>query len=354
MHILLTYGWTSQIKHLDRDELLMRTEVALFMHLASTFFDLSCLSQDNRQLLVRCIQSTESIDVALTLVASGLVSITTNGNIEGGLQHCLELIETTHLSCFGRNPAWKIRNFSRLKQYHLEDWSHSREGCTLTPAPKEELECLVCWCCSSPVFERGSKQLCAACGVVAYCGRECQKSDWKTHKHLCGHLRAAASEIHRIGDGGISVASSYIKWQRGVEHWRLMVKGYPKIEFLMHLLDQVQKQGAMAWQLRQQQDCGKCIKNKEPQQQKPSVVQQPYRAATSSASAKELKELELDQSIQEQNLKLSEVRQLNREKLRSQYQPTETPPENIWNAIPSVVSSRNKIKRDEKKTKQTI
>lgn len=27
---------------------------------------------------------------------------------------------------------------------------------------------------------------CAGCGVVAYCGRKCQRGDWKAHKKVCG------------------------------------------------------------------------------------------------------------------------------------------------------------------------
>jgi hypothetical protein len=26
---------------------------------------------------------------------------------------------------------------------------------------------------------------CASCGVVSYCGKECQKADWKRHKERC-------------------------------------------------------------------------------------------------------------------------------------------------------------------------
>lgn len=27
---------------------------------------------------------------------------------------------------------------------------------------------------------------CKGCGVVGYCGKECQRKDWKMHKQVCG------------------------------------------------------------------------------------------------------------------------------------------------------------------------
>ncbi|KAF4952093.1 hypothetical protein FSARC_12725 [Fusarium sarcochroum] len=38
---------------------------------------------------------------------------------------------------------------------------------------------------------------CAKCPTTQYCGRECQKADWKTHKKICGKQGSAAS-----GSGG--------------------------------------------------------------------------------------------------------------------------------------------------------
>ncbi|WQF88417.1 Putative Zinc finger, MYND-type [Colletotrichum destructivum] len=35
----------------------------------------------------------------------------------------------------------------------------------------------------------GALKSCTACGVARYCGKECQKEDWKTHKNDCKILR---------------------------------------------------------------------------------------------------------------------------------------------------------------------
>lgn len=32
-------------------------------------------------------------------------------------------------------------------------------------------------------------QVCARCGSISYCSKECQVADWKTHKLLCAHLK---------------------------------------------------------------------------------------------------------------------------------------------------------------------
>jgi hypothetical protein len=41
--------------------------------------------------------------------------------------------------------------------------------------------------CSNCLEKKESKALsfCASCGVVRYCGKECQKADWKRHKESC-------------------------------------------------------------------------------------------------------------------------------------------------------------------------
>ena len=39
-------------------------------------------------------------------------------------------------------------------------------------------------CCMVGCGSLGTKS-CGACGVVSYCSVECQKGDWKVHKHSC-------------------------------------------------------------------------------------------------------------------------------------------------------------------------
>lgn len=38
---------------------------------------------------------------------------------------------------------------------------------------------------------------CAGCGTVAYCGKECQKADWKEHKRFC-HRRKLAPPVEKV------------------------------------------------------------------------------------------------------------------------------------------------------------
>lgn len=40
---------------------------------------------------------------------------------------------------------------------------------------------------------------CSACKSVAYCGKECQKEDWKNHKAVCKAKRKADEEARRRG-----------------------------------------------------------------------------------------------------------------------------------------------------------
>ena len=44
--------------------------------------------------------------------------------------------------------------------------------------------CLVCW---GP-----GKHICSKCKEVYYCGRDCQKKDWPTHKLVCGKTNEIA------------------------------------------------------------------------------------------------------------------------------------------------------------------
>ncbi|MCJ1252019.1 hypothetical protein MMC30_009257 [Trapelia coarctata] len=49
-------------------------------------------------------------------------------------------------------------------------------------APGMGREVMLCGTCG----QMDDVKKCKGCGVVAYCGKECQKKDWKTHKPFCG------------------------------------------------------------------------------------------------------------------------------------------------------------------------
>jgi len=49
----------------------------------------------------------------------------------------------------------------------------------------------VCFVCLQP-----SRLKCSRCDVIQYCGRECQKKDWKVHKHNCQDNNSANGEIN--------------------------------------------------------------------------------------------------------------------------------------------------------------
>jgi len=85
-----------------------------------------------------------------------------------------------------------LRNFLRLHRDMVDpDYRRERERRTargvrcsvLAPIPatppKPFASCAVCG------KQNGKLSHCAKCGVTQYCGRECQKSDWPTHKKAC-------------------------------------------------------------------------------------------------------------------------------------------------------------------------
>jgi hypothetical protein len=43
--------------------------------------------------------------------------------------------------------------------------------------------------CAQPAYKSLGKHSCSGCGLELYCGSNCQKSDWKTHKSLCPLLK---------------------------------------------------------------------------------------------------------------------------------------------------------------------
>ena len=61
-------------------------------------------------------------------------------------------------------------------------WSYK-----LTNVLSDEKQSPRCGTCSKTEEELGAALLkCAKCHSVRYCNKECQRKDWKTHKHCCG------------------------------------------------------------------------------------------------------------------------------------------------------------------------
>ena len=49
----------------------------------------------------------------------------------------------------------------------------------------------VCFVCLQP-----SRLKCSRCDAIQYCGKECQKKDWKVHKHNCQDKYSGNGEIN--------------------------------------------------------------------------------------------------------------------------------------------------------------
>lgn len=63
-------------------------------------------------------------------------------------------------------------------------WYASRGSCfTSTRKKKTGRACALCGKSKSDGLKL---QACAACKAVCYCGRDCQRSHWPTHKAACG------------------------------------------------------------------------------------------------------------------------------------------------------------------------
>jgi hypothetical protein len=75
----------------------------------------------------------------------------------------------------------------------------------VSSAPPTELTAKRCFSCAK---ELSKISRCAACAVAIYCGRECQRQDWKRHKIECQTLQnPTAVQTHEVATE-IGVASS--------------------------------------------------------------------------------------------------------------------------------------------------
>lgn len=75
---------------------------------------------------------------------------------------------------------------------------------------------------SCPCCENVGTKLCTGCKDVRYCGAECQKKDWKIHKHLC---KSVANFADRPKEGMRRVVyfppdsdKPLLKWAKVVDH----------------------------------------------------------------------------------------------------------------------------------------
>ncbi|GFT98019.1 SET and MYND domain-containing protein 3 [Nephila pilipes] len=62
------------------------------------------------------------------------------------------------------------------------------EGKPFMRVIKKDMWGKICSCCFSRHYESRLK-FCKACGIMKYCGKDCQKTDWQYHKFECGVLR---------------------------------------------------------------------------------------------------------------------------------------------------------------------
>ncbi|TCD66754.1 hypothetical protein EIP91_000995 [Steccherinum ochraceum] len=67
--------------------------------------------------------------------------------------------------------------------------------------------------CEITTAEGTHLQACRACGVARYCSRECQKSDWKTHKKQCKKHQDASNRLNNSEDPSLQNAYARVtKW----------------------------------------------------------------------------------------------------------------------------------------------
>ena len=69
----------------------------------------------------------------------------------------------------------------------------------------------VCFVCLQP-----SRLKCSRCDVVQYCGKECQKKDWKVHKHNCKDRSIYCEDDSDDNTAIFNKAKKYI--DQGYEH----------------------------------------------------------------------------------------------------------------------------------------
>ena len=64
--------------------------------------------------------------------------------------------------------------------------------------------------CGNPVCSREGTSRCTGCGAISYCGRDCQRAHWKSHKPQC---RAAGSPAPKSPGPGASGSALESQWR---------------------------------------------------------------------------------------------------------------------------------------------
>ena len=80
------------------------------------------------------------------------------------------------LECIGLNPSVKMYDLL-MRKYIKEVFNV--EICDLAQKWAQK-----CWSCSKTDIKVEDLKTCTGCKMAKYCGKECQKNDWKAHKLL--------------------------------------------------------------------------------------------------------------------------------------------------------------------------
>ena len=101
------------------------------------------------------------------------------------------VIEYNNIS-FNSGPGiYEEYSLTKRKENKLQDNKEERNQSTA------QSEAKLCYCCKKP---KTNLKKCSNCFTAQYCGKNCQRSDWKNHKGICDRL---------LSDG--SIALNYVR-----------------------------------------------------------------------------------------------------------------------------------------------
>jgi tetratricopeptide (TPR) repeat protein len=97
----------------------------------------------------------------------------------------------------------------------------------------------VCFVCLQP-----SKLKCSRCDAIQYCGKECQKKDWKVHKHNCQDNNANININGQLNNNDIFLnqANNYAKqgnYHRAEKRFRKLLEPSLRSKHTSHFLAEV-------------------------------------------------------------------------------------------------------------------